>query len=84
VKDVTTTQLARSYLAGASLNQLARDYPICRSAILYRLRRAGVTMRPKGAARGNTPPADQQKQVNRCKHTMRQIACLVADIPTTL
>jgi hypothetical protein len=57
MKAVTTAQLARSYLAGASLNQLARDYPICRSAILYRLRRAGVAMRPKGAARGNTHAA---------------------------
>jgi hypothetical protein len=57
MKDVTTAQLARSYLAGASLNQLARDYPLCRSAILYRLRRAGVAMRPTGAPRGNTHAA---------------------------
>jgi hypothetical protein len=62
MKAVTTAQLARSYLAGASLNQLARDYPICRSAILYRLRRAGVTMRPKGAARGNTHAAGQVRR----------------------
>jgi hypothetical protein len=29
---------------------------------LYRLRRAGVTMRPKGAARGNTHAAGQVRR----------------------
>lgn len=54
MKPVTTAQLARDYRAGAGLNELARRYPLCRTAILYRLRAAGVTMRRTGAARGNT------------------------------
>lgn len=53
MKAVTTAQLARDYAAGAGLNELARRYPICRSAILYRLKRAGVVLRPTGAPRGN-------------------------------
>lgn len=53
MKPITTLELAEAYRAGASLNDLARQYPICRSAILYRLRRAGVTMRINGAPLGN-------------------------------
>lgn len=51
--DVPTVQLARDYASGASLDDLARRYPLCRTAILYRLRRFGVRLRRKGAPRGN-------------------------------
>jgi hypothetical protein len=50
---IRTAQLAHDYLSGASLNELARRYPICRTAILYRLKRFGVKMRPRGAPLGN-------------------------------
>lgn len=53
MKSITTMQLARDYRAGAGLNTLARRYPLCRTAILYRLRTAGVAMRRKGAPDGN-------------------------------
>lgn len=50
---VPTTDLARDYAAGASLLDLERQYRMCHSAILYRLRGAGVVLRRKGAPAGN-------------------------------
>jgi len=54
MKPVPTAMLIRDYAAGASLTELARRYPLCRSAIGYRLQRAGITLRRCGAPRGNT------------------------------
>lgn len=52
-RTIDTAQLARDYQNGASLLALARRYPLCCSAIFYRLRRFGVEMRRVGAPRGN-------------------------------
>ena len=49
-----TADLARDYLAGLSLLTLARKYQLSVSAVRYRLKRAGITMRRPGARRGNT------------------------------
>lgn len=53
-RTVPTARLIADYARGVSLKQLARHYPLSRSAIYYRRKRAGVTMRPNGARRGNT------------------------------
>jgi hypothetical protein len=53
MKAIPTWQLARDYSRGAGLETLARRYPLSRTAILYRLRRAGVAMRRCGAPLGN-------------------------------
>ena len=51
---INNAQLVREYLAGASTLTLGRKYDRCHTAIMYRLRRQGVTLRAPGAPRGNT------------------------------
>jgi len=53
MKPITTAELIGAYIAGASTLQLAERYPICRTAIHYRLKRAGVTLRRCGPPLGN-------------------------------
>ena len=67
MKPVPTATLIRDYTAGAGLNELARRYPLCRSAILYRLRRAGVQLRRTGAPRGNTNAAGRDRQQGKAE-----------------
>lgn len=53
MKPIATAELIGAYIAGASTLQLAERYPICRTAIHYRLKRAGVTLRRCGPPIGN-------------------------------
>jgi hypothetical protein len=53
MKAITTAELIGAYIAGASTLALAERYPICRTAIHYRLKRAGVTLRRCGPPLGN-------------------------------
>ena len=52
MKQVATADLIAAYRQGAGLKTLAKRYPLSRSAILYRLRRAGVVMRAERRADG--------------------------------
>lgn len=50
---VTNAQIAAEYIAGASTLAIGRKYQRCHSAIIYRLRTYGITLRRAGAPTGN-------------------------------
>jgi len=53
-KKISNADIAGDYLNGMSMQAIAHKYARCRGAILYRLRRYGISSRRAGAPRGNS------------------------------
>lgn len=68
--------MCRSYRAGASLESLAMEYGISKTAVSRRLKAHGVKLRPRGAPLGGRPSAAKEailKLLEKGK-TIQQIA----------
>jgi len=67
MKAITTAELIGAYIAGASTLALAERYPLSRTAIHYRLKRAGVQLRRMGAPEGNQNAKGRRRMMKpRC------------------